>query len=169
MKKLFKKSIACLIAVLMVFSSMPFTAITANAAEVKTNIDVWAASRATANTASGDRYSYKDSITEKTISGIQWGSLTHNSTYLTVNKKLLNKNKAVSSDPTWIRLIKNLAKRSKHLIAILSLFKLDHEYYIFIKYNAGLSDEGTLYKYDGKFKKVCTLDSNKIIALRKSN
>lgn len=94
---------------------------------------------------------------------------TNNSTYLTVNKKLLNKNKAVSSDPTWIRLIKNLAKRSKHLIAILSLFKLDHEYYIFIKYNAGLSDEGTLYKYDGKFKKVCTLDSNKIIALRKSN
>lgn len=94
---------------------------------------------------------------------------TNNSTYLTVNKKLLNKNKAISSDPTWIRLIKNLAKRSKHLIAILSLFKLDHEYYIFIKYNAGLSDEGTLYKYDGKFKKVCTLDSNKIIALRKSN
>lgn len=94
---------------------------------------------------------------------------TNNSTYLTVNKKLLNKNKAVSSDPTWIRLIKNLAKRSKYLIAILSLFKLDHEYYIFIKYNAGLSDEGTLYKYDGKFKKVCTLDSNKIIALRKSN
>ena len=32
MKKLFKKSIACLIAVLMVVSSMPFTAITANAA-----------------------------------------------------------------------------------------------------------------------------------------
>ncbi|WP_260319539.1 hypothetical protein [Lactobacillus helveticus] len=94
---------------------------------------------------------------------------TNNSTYLTVNKKLLNKNKAVSSDPTWIRLIKNLAKRSKYLIAILSLFKLDHEYYIFIKYNAGLSDEGTLYKYDGKFKKVCTLDSNQIIALRKSN
>ena len=94
---------------------------------------------------------------------------TNNSTYLTVNKKLLNKNKAISSDPTWIRLIKNLAKRSKYLIAILSLFKLDHEYYIFIKYNAGLSDEGTLYKYDGKFRKVCTLDSNKIIALRKSN
>ena len=94
---------------------------------------------------------------------------TNNSTYLTVNKKLLNKNKAVSSDPTWIRLIKKLARRSKHLIAVLSLFKLDHEYYIFIKYNAGLSDEGTLYKYDGKFRKVCTLDSNKIIALRKSN
>ena len=32
MKKLFKKSIACLIAVLMVVSTMPFTAVTASAA-----------------------------------------------------------------------------------------------------------------------------------------
>ena len=80
---------------------------------------------------------------------------TNNSTYLTVNKKLLNKNKAVSSDPTWIRLIKNLAKRSKHLIAILSLFKLDHEYYIFIKYAIVLSTFVVFYQFLSFFVNFC--------------
>ena len=45
---------------------------------------------------------------------------------------------------------------------------LDNEYYAFIKYNAGLSDEGTLYKYSSnKLTKVCTLDSGKIVGLKK--
>lgn len=95
MKKLFKKSIACLIAVLMVISALPFSPLSspieANAAEVKTNIDVWDASRASTNSNTGQfRYSYTDSNTGKTLSGIQWDGLTHNSTYLTVNNTALS-------------------------------------------------------------------------------
>ena len=72
------------------------------------------------------------------------------------------------SDPTFVKLISNLVKQSKHLIGILNLFKLDNEYYAFIKYNAGLSDEGTLYKYsNNKLTKICTLDSGKIVGLQK--
>ena len=36
MKRFFKRTIACLIAVLMVVSSLPFTALTANAADSST-------------------------------------------------------------------------------------------------------------------------------------
>ena len=93
-KKFSKKSLSLLIALIMVISAMPFSPLSspieANAAETKTTISVWDASRATANTASGARYSYKDSQTKKTISGIQWGSLTHNSTYLTVSNTALS-------------------------------------------------------------------------------
>lgn len=90
-KKFSKKSLSLLIALIMVFSALPLTPpISADAAETKTEISVWDASRATTNTASGARYSYKDSQTEKTISGIQWGGLTHNSTYLTVNNSALS-------------------------------------------------------------------------------
>lgn len=92
----------------------------------------------------------------------------NNSTYLTLDKAKLNKNQLISSDPTFVRIINNLVKQSKHLIVILNLFKIDHEYYAFIKYNAGLSDEGTLYKYsNNKLAKVCTLDSGKIVGLQK--
>lgn len=90
-KKFSKKSLSLLIALIMVFSALPLTPpISADAAETKTEISVWDASRATTNTASGARYSYKDSQTKKTISGIQWGGLTHNSTYLTVNNSALS-------------------------------------------------------------------------------
>lgn len=93
-KKFSKKSLSLLIALIMVISAMPFSPLSspieADAAETKTTISVWDASRATANTASGARYSYKDSQTKKTISGIQWGSLTHNSTYLTVSNTAIS-------------------------------------------------------------------------------
>ena len=90
-KKFSKKSLSLLIALIMVFSALPLTPpISADAAETKTEISVWDASRATTNTASGARYSYKDSQTNKTISGIQWGGLTHNSTYLTVSNSALS-------------------------------------------------------------------------------
>lgn len=90
-KKFSKKSLSLLIALIMVFSALPLTPlISADAAETKTEISVWDASRATTNTASGARYSYKDSQTKKTISGIQWGGLTHNSTYLTVSNSALS-------------------------------------------------------------------------------
>ena len=92
----------------------------------------------------------------------------NNSTYLTLDKAELNKDQRISSDPTFVKLISNLVKQSKHLIGILNLFKLDNEYYAFIKYNAGLSDEGTLYKYsNNKLTKICTLDSGKIVGLKK--
>ncbi|WP_257965266.1 hypothetical protein [Lactobacillus crispatus] len=70
----------------------------------------------------------------------------NNFTYLTLDKAELNRDQRISSNPTFIKIINNLVKQSKHLIVILNLFKLDNEYYAFIKYNAGLSDEGTLYK-----------------------
>lgn len=93
-KKFSKKSLSLLIALIMVISAMPFSPLSspieANAAETKTTILVWDASRATANTARGARYSYKDSQSKKTISGIQWGSQTHNSTYLTVSNTALS-------------------------------------------------------------------------------
>ena len=92
----------------------------------------------------------------------------NNFTYLTLDKAELNREQRISSNPTFIKIINNLVKQSKHLIVILNLFKLDNEYYAFIKYNAGLSDEGTLYKYSSdKLTKVCTLDSGKIVGLKK--
>lgn len=91
-KKFSKKSLSLLIALIMVFSALPLTPpISADAAEVKTNIDVWDASRAGTNSNTGQyRYSYADSKTGKTLSGIQWNGLTHNSTYLTVNNSALS-------------------------------------------------------------------------------
>lgn len=86
--------------------------------------------------------------------------------YLTVNEKALRKNKQVSSDENWVKLIKLVAKRSKHAIAMLSLFKLGDDYYAFLKYNAGLSDEGSLYQYKSNLTKVATLDSGKISGLK---
>ena len=92
----------------------------------------------------------------------------NNFTYLTLDKAELNRDQRISSNPTFIKIINNLVKQSKHLIVILNLFKLDNEYYAFIKYNAGLSDEGTLYKYsNNKLTKICTLDSGKIVGLQK--
>lgn len=85
---------------------------------------------------------------------------------MTLDKAKLNKDHQISSDPTLVKMISSLAKRSKHLIGILNLFKLGNEYYVFIKYNAGLADDGTLYKYDKKLTKVCTLDSGKIVGLK---
>lgn len=91
-KKFSKKSLSLLIALIMVFSALPLTPpISADAAEFKTNIDVWDASRAGTNSNRGQyRYSYADSQTHKTLSGIQWDGLTHNSTYLTVNNSALS-------------------------------------------------------------------------------
>ena len=91
-KKFSKKSLSLLIALIMVFSALPLTPpISADAAEVKTNIDVWDASRAGADSNTDQyRYSYADSQTHKTLSGIQWDGLTHNSTYLTVNNSALS-------------------------------------------------------------------------------
>lgn len=90
-----------------------------------------------------------------------------NNIYLTVNEKALRKNKQVSSDENWVKLTKLIAKRSKHAIAMLSLFKLGDDYYVFLKYNAGLSDEGSLYQYKSSLTKVATLDSGKISGLKK--
>lgn len=87
--------------------------------------------------------------------------------YLTVNEKVLKKNKKVTSDDTWTKLVKLVAKRSKHSIINLNLFKLGDDYYAFLKYNAGLSDEGTLYQYKGKLIKLAVLDSGKIVGLKK--
>lgn len=50
---------------------------------------------------------------------------------------------------------------------MLSLFKLGDDYYVFLKYNAGLSDEGSLYQYKSSLTKVATLDSGKISGLKK--
>ena len=90
-----------------------------------------------------------------------------NNIYLTVNEKALRKNKQVSSDENWVKLTKLIAKRSKHAIAILNLFKLGDDYYAFLKYNAGLSDEGSLYQYKSSLTKVANLDSGKISGLKK--
>lgn len=84
MKKLFKKSIACLIAVLMVVSSMPFTALTANAAEIKTDISVWDASNASL-TEHGDRFVFADGTTNQSFTGIEWGSQALNSGYASLD------------------------------------------------------------------------------------
>ncbi len=91
-KKFSKKSLSLLIALIMVFSALPLTpSISANAAETKTEISVWDASRAgTDSNKDQYRYSYADSQTHKTLSGIQWDGLTHNSTYLTVNNSALS-------------------------------------------------------------------------------
>lgn len=91
-KKFSKKSLSLLIALIMVFSALPLTpSISANAAETKTEISVWDASRAgTDSNTDQYRYSYADSQTHKTLSGIQWDGLTHNSTYLTVNNSALS-------------------------------------------------------------------------------
>ena len=90
-----------------------------------------------------------------------------NNIYLTVNEKALRKNKQVSSDENWVKLTKLIAKRSKHAIAILNLFKLGDDYYAFLKCNAGLSDEGSLYQYKSSLTKVANLDSGKISGLKK--
>lgn len=87
-----------------------------------------------------------------------------NNIYLRVNEKALRKNKQVSSDENWVKLTKLIAKRSKHAIAMLSLFKLGDDYYVF---NAGLSDEGSLYQYKSSLTKVAKLDSGKISGLKK--
>ena len=50
---------------------------------------------------------------------------------------------------------------------MLSLFKLGDDYYAFLKYNAGLSDEGSLYQYKSSLTKVAKLDSGKISGLKK--
>lgn len=75
MKKLFKKSISCIVAVLMVLSSMPFTALTANAALVKQDIAVWdAANVTTATPGTGTKFTHTDSSTNVSINGVHWGS-----------------------------------------------------------------------------------------------
>lgn len=92
----------------------------------------------------------------------------NNSVYNTINVKLLKESKGLKSTPVYIDIIKYVAKHSNHSIVILNLFDIEGEYYVFLKYNAGLSDEGTLYKYnDNKLTKVCTLNSGQIIGLRK--
>lgn len=63
--------------------------------------------------------------------------------------------------------VKPIAKRSKHAIAMLNLFKLGDDYYVFLKYNAGLSDDGSLYQYKSSLTKVAKLDSGKISGLKK--
>lgn len=90
-----------------------------------------------------------------------------NSTYLTINQKLLKQNKDVAADPTLTKIVKEITRESHHLIAILNLFKINGNYYVFIKYNASLSDNGTLYKYNNKkLIKICILDSGEIIRLQ---
>lgn len=90
-----------------------------------------------------------------------------NNIYLTVNEKALRKNKQVSSDENWVKLTKLIAKRSKHAMAMLNLFKLGDDHYTFLKYNVGLLDEGSLYQYKSSLTKVATLDSGKISGLKK--
>ena len=93
----------------------------------------------------------------------------NNSLYNTINTKLLNKDEKLNSNPVYTEIVKYVAKHSNHMIAFLNLFDIDGEYYAFLKYNAGLSsDEGKLYRYkDNKLTKICTLDSDQIIGLRK--
>lgn len=93
----------------------------------------------------------------------------NNSLYNTINTKLLYHNKQLTSKPAYIKIIKYISKHSNHMIAILNIFDIDGEYYAFLKYNAGISDEGTLYKYNNnKLNKICTLDSGQIIGLKKA-
>ena len=96
MKKLFKKSIACLIAVLMVVSTMPFTAITAQAAttdEIKTYVNANYANIGTPSgysstygvrptnwpnyTDSGTNY-YDDEHMSQVYHNILWGKTDYN-------------------------------------------------------------------------------------------
>ncbi|MFR4968581.1 hypothetical protein [Lactobacillus kalixensis] len=88
-------------------------------------------------------------------------------TRISVKKKLLHQNKKLVADSTFVKIVNEVVNESHHLIGVLNLFKLDNDYYAFVKYNAGLSDDGTLYKYDRKLVKVCTIDSGKIIRLQK--
>lgn len=93
MKKLFKKSISCIVAVLMVLSSMPFTALTANAALVKQDKAVWDAANVTAATPDqGTKIVYTDSSTEVTINGVHWGSSSKvdGNGYVTFNNATLS-------------------------------------------------------------------------------
>lgn len=93
MKKLFKKSISCIVAVLMVLSSMPFTALTANAALVKQDIAVWDAANVTAATpGTGTKFTHTDSNTNVSINGVHWGSATKadGNGYVTFNNATLS-------------------------------------------------------------------------------
>ncbi|MDD6672686.1 MAG: hypothetical protein PUE46_01670 [Eubacteriales bacterium] len=100
MKKLFKKSIACLIAVLMVVSSMPFTALTANAALVKQDIAVWdAANVAAATPGTRDKFTHTDSSTNVSINGVHWGSASKvaGNDYVTFNNATISSEAGFSS------------------------------------------------------------------------
>ena len=93
MKKLFKKSISCIVAVLMVLSSMPFTALTANAALVKQDIAVWDAANVTAATpGNGAKFTHTDSSTNVSINGVHWGSASKvdGNGYVTFNNATLS-------------------------------------------------------------------------------
>ena len=93
MKKLFKKSISCIVAVLMVLSSMPFTALTANAALVKQDIAVWDAANVTAATpGTGTKFTHTDSSTNVSINGVHWGSASKvdGNGYVTFNNATLS-------------------------------------------------------------------------------
>ncbi len=93
MKKLFKKSISCIVAVLMVLSSMPFTALTANAALVKQDIAVWdAANVTTATPGTGTKFTHTDSSTNVSINGVHWGSASKadGNGYVTFNNATLS-------------------------------------------------------------------------------
>ncbi|TSO26837.1 hypothetical protein [Lactobacillus sp. LL6] len=90
--------------------------------------------------------------------------------YLTLKKYTLkdNKNNKVH-DENYYKLVDKIAKDSKHSIGILNLFKVRNKYYAFVKDNAGLSDEGNLYKFNSrtnKLIKICTIDSGEIIKLK---
>ena len=93
MKKLFKKSISCIVAVLMVLSSMPFTALTANAALVKQDIAVWDAANVTAATpGNGAKFTHTDSSTNVSINGVHWGSASkaNGNGYVTFNNATIS-------------------------------------------------------------------------------
>lgn len=100
MKKLFKKSISCIVAVLMVLSSMPFTALTANAALVKQDIAVWdAANVTTATPGTGTKFTHTDSSTKVSINGVHWGSASKadGNGYVTFNNATISSEAGFSS------------------------------------------------------------------------
>ena len=78
MKKLFKKSIACLIAVLMVVSTMPFTAITAQAAD-----DISFSGYTAANPTHLFSASQSTETNMKTLKGTFWDNTLYTSTVTT--------------------------------------------------------------------------------------
>ncbi|WP_416209738.1 hypothetical protein [Lactobacillus sp. PV037] len=91
-----------------------------------------------------------------------------NSISNTINIKMLNKNKELNSDSKYIEIINYIARYSNHMIFVLNIFKVNNQYYVFLKYNAGVSDDGTLYKFNSRLTKICTLDSKVIVGLRKA-
>lgn len=87
------------------------------------------------------------------------------------NYTLENQNHKKVTDKNFYKIVNKIVPESQYDIANLNIFKLDNrEYYVYLSYNVGLSDDGTIYKYNpsnGKLNEICTVESIEIIKLKK--